>query len=372
MTQFNGVRIELDLYRSNKYGECSEINVSTLLFQMSSSDLTHDHIDSILIPEKTMFLVMKTYRTKTFSEFTFYIYSEYGVNQENLGKLLEEFGLIPENIELIYMVHYDDPPLIIWNGGRTGTSFPLTDFTIIFSHPDGNFTYLQADLTSHHASDSITYDFFMYYLTTQEWRTLKQRGGIKRIQIYGYQRDFHYNGPMYSRLHSISPQTILLSPSVHNFPEKYVLENEHTETYIPISNGHLDYTIGINRLRAGYIDNKYLTLSPRHSKAGVAYMEYQTGFPIYKVSIELGLWGPNEMLYAHTSTAVIQYRSLYTDEWTDVLDLINDICLPVDKDHLTTYNINLPGAHEFRIYMTSLASGTNNRGRLCIGDIILN
>ena len=53
-----------------------------------------------------------------------------------------------------------------------------------------------------------------------------------------------------------------------------------------------------------------------------------------------------------------------------LLDLLNDITLPTDRNNPNNYIITFPqNIKEFRFYVASAQVGNRNKGRVCIGNI---
>lgn len=97
-----------------------------------------------------------------------------------------------------------------------------------------------------------------------------------------------------------------------------------------------------------------------------------TLFLVKKVSMDLSMWSGDEMLYTNTSSVFIQYKSPQTRSWISVRNFL-DGSLPYDRATPLTCTVNFPNeVQEFRIYATSLQSGTNNKGRICVGEVRVN
>lgn len=123
------------------------------------------------------------------------------------------------------------------------------------------------------------------------------------------------------------------------------------------------------RLRCGYIEEEYIVLSPRRKDAGNAYLIYSFNNNITQLNVDLTMWSSTEYLYSNDSRALLQYKN-ESGNWVTILDLLNDITLSTDRNNPTNYTILFPqNTKEFRFYVTSTATGTRNKGRICIGTM---
>lgn len=84
----------------------------------------------------------------------------------------------------------------------------------------------------------------------------------------------------------------------------------------------------------------------------------------------------HEGLYASSGTARIEYKNS-SGTWvpTPALDLLSSASLPLptDRTNPNTYTVSFPdGTRSFRIISTvNNPSGTANKARVCIGDLVL-
>lgn len=112
-------------------------------------------------------------------------------------------------------------------------------------------------------------------------------------------------------------------------------------------------------------------MSPRRVDAGEAYLEYTFSTDIIQMNVKLALWSENEHLLTSDATAVLQYKNADGD-WTTILDMMNDIELPTDRNSPINVVISFPNeVREVRFYVSSSPIGDRNKGRVCIGDMEL-
>lgn len=159
---------------------------------------------------------------------------------------------------------------------------------------------------------------------------------------------------------------IQIKPADFGFEGQYFFSPKQTTL------AYDDVTITVDRLRCGYIEQRYINLSPRRQNAGTAYLELRFNRAIYSYMFGVTLWSANEYLSSLDSEAVIEVLDA-NGVWTRVFDLLNDITLSTSQYQIDRY----VGEHESGIYglrfkATSTATGDRNKGRICIDDIVLN
>lgn len=155
------------------------------------------------------------------------------------------------------------------------------------------------------------------------------------------------------------------------FPTDYGFEGQYFFNQISqnINYSYGYYNVRTERLRTGYIEGKYLTLSARRSGANLAYLEYHfTDRLITNIDIGLAIWGPNESLKLNSS---IRFEILDSNnEWftSKVFDYDQ---MSKSKDELITYDFDLPfPVTAFRVIVgTNEVGNSNNRGRVVIGEV---
>lgn len=165
--------------------------------------------------------------------------------------------------------------------------------------------------------------------------------------------DFSWNCPIY------------LAPADYGYAQQYF----YYEKTVPIEIEGTTFNTAI--LRTGYIEEEYIVLSPRRVDAGEAYLEYTFSTDIIQMNVKLALWSENEHLLTSDATAVLQYKNADGD-WTTILDMMNDIELPTDRNSPINVVISFPNeVREVRFYVSSSPIGDRNKGRVCIGDMEL-
>jgi len=126
--------------------------------------------------------------------------------------------------------------------------------------------------------------------------------------------------------------------------------------------------LSIDYLRAGYISNKYLTLSAKRNNAGTAYIYYSTPYKaITQTDWQMALWSDDESLQLNSS---IRLESWYNGQWNVEIDF-DYHSLSKSKDSLLDYShsFSVPVTGFRIIVRTNAVKNENNRGRLVIGNV---
>ncbi|MBS5853208.1 MAG: hypothetical protein ACLUG4_08410 [Bacilli bacterium] len=157
---------------------------------------------------------------------------------------------------------------------------------------------------------------------------------------------------------------LVLTPADYAFEQQYFFYEKSS------SITKNTYTLQTTRLRCGYIEEEYIVLSPRRENAGVAYLAFSFNDNISQINVDMTMWSNSEYLYASDgSVALLQVKD-NNNNWITLLDLLNDITLPTDRNNPNNYIITFPqNIKEFRFYVASAQVGNRNKGRVCIGNI---
>lgn len=151
-------------------------------------------------------------------------------------------------------------------------------------------------------------------------------------------------------------------PSDWGFDSRYWFENEGIRTTTLNVDG---LSIGTSRLRCGYIEKKYVILSPRRENAGEAYLELTFDRRVYYFGYSALWWSAKE----DAISADIYVRDT-TGKWIESIDLMS-MGLPEGgvnpRRELLFFSSGITGV---RFEATAAASGDRNKGRLCIDDLL--
>jgi len=191
---------------------------------------------------------------------------------------------------------------------------------------------------------------------------------IQNIKSNHYHSDNYYSSSLKKYL---CPCGMLyyeteVAPSDYGFEEQYFFYEKTKD--ITVDN----LTFETKRLRTGYIEEEVINLSPRREDAGLAYLQYNFDNYIRKITVDLSMWSSSENMYTSDSTLLLQYLDPNKGVWVTYYDLLNDINLGTDRYNQDEYIINFPNmTKSFRFYSTSSALGDRNKGRLSIGDMVI-
>ena len=164
------------------------------------------------------------------------------------------------------------------------------------------------------------------------------------------------------------------SPQDWKFNGRYYFANELSDSQISkdpsrmttiVSNNGL--TVTTNRLRCGYIENSYIVLSPRRENAGKAYFEMNFDKCVYSFMYQACLWSSSENI---DGEAIILIKDRYGN-WNKLK------YIPISQLKSKAYDISSfveqtpQGIYGIRFEVNSTPTGTWNKGRFCINDIVL-
>ena len=152
----------------------------------------------------------------------------------------------------------------------------------------------------------------------------------------------------------------VLSPNDYGFENQYFFYEKNKSIVVG------NTTINTSRLRCGYIENSFVNLSCRREDAGVAFLEYSLDKNIHKIVTNLSYWGSKEYF---TPIAIIEMH--VWDNANSTWELFYDLKDAISKDRTSQTQLKLlfpENTQKFRFYVSDIAAGTYNRGRLSIGE----
>lgn len=198
-------------------------------------------------------------------------------------------------------------------------------------------------------------------------------GGPHTVEIQNIKSEHYHSDNYYSSLLNkylcpcgMTYYKVEVSPRDYGFEEQYFFYEKTKNVTVD------NLTFETQRLRAGYIEEEVINLSPRREDAGVAYLEYNFDTYVRKIIVDLSMWSSSEYMYTYDSTLLFQYLNPNTGTWVTYYDLLNDINLGTDRYDQEEYIVNFPNmTKSFRFYSTSAALGDRNKGRLSIGDMVI-
>ncbi len=220
-----------------------------------------------------------------------------------------------------------------------------------------------------------------YTLTTQEWANLindvANPSYYAYITIesdtYPYWDDYYCSQLFREPSRYLNKSSFL--PSDWGFAARYYFSNELSSIHLATEPERRyttatvnDLTITTDRLRCGFIEQSYVILSPRRENAGRAYFEMNFDSPVYSFMYRACMWSSSENL---DGIAIIQTKNS-SGVWTTLKD-IPIFSLPVKSNGVSQFvEQTSQGIYGLRFETTAAATGTRNRGRLCLDDIVFN
>lgn len=146
--------------------------------------------------------------------------------------------------------------------------------------------------------------------------------------------------------------------------DSYYLSTEPERRYTTATINGL--TITTDRLRCGYIEQSYVVLSPRIENAGRAYFEMNFDTAVYSFMYRACMWSSSENL---DGIAIIQIKNS-SGVWATLKD-IPISSLPTKENGVAQFvQLTPQGIYGLRFETTATATGTSNKGRLCLDDIV--
>ena len=184
------------------------------------------------------------------------------------------------------------------------------------------------------------------------------------------------NGFIFSFLNSFvtssrNARVETVMPQNYGFADAYPIDNATYSNYKTHTVNNFSFQT--RRYRTGYIQQEYIVMSPIKTNITEAYIEYKFTNPVFRIDVELTYWRSisNEWLTSDTGKAELQV--LNNNNWTRKIDLLSpETNLSQDRSQPKTYIINFTDpVTSFRFFsqINSPTTSSNNRGRICIGDM---
>ncbi len=342
----------------SSYGEGCEGTIMAVLYDLY--DEKKESFDEIALGHQELWNIMKSCKSKTFSQFANYIYENDLLDKNLFGKLLSNYGMSAKDLYILKVDNSSKIPSFKWSeGGNYSSSASKSNkFNLEFFDFYGKTILTTADIFSNEYKPSL-----------DEWnKIINAPGNTYYISIKTYQTSKPATGVYYSEYYDfIKPDydqnRYILYPTSYQYTESYGDTNTK-----PIKIN--DLVITTERKRCGFIEGEYINLSPRKQGQGEAYISYHLNKKIYKVEVNLSLWGKSEYLNVLQSKVAIQTldeSGNYQDKYIVDID-----SLPTDRTCPNLYAFTFDyGITDFRIYVKTFPIGTANKGRVSIGNMSL-
>ncbi len=343
---------------NSSYGEGCEGTIMAVLYDLY--DGKNESFDDIFMGHQELWNIMSSCKSKTFSQFANYIYENSLIDKNLFGKLLSKYGMSARNLFIEKIDNSTNIPSFKWSegGNYNEPASKSNKFNLEFYDYYGNTILTTSDIFDNN-----------YTLSFDEWnKIINSPGNIYYVSIKTYQTAKPTTGVYYSEYYTyVKPNydknRYILYPSSYQYTESYGDTNTK-----PININNL--VITTERKRCGFIEGECINLSPRKQGQGEAYIAYHLNKTIYKIEVNLSLWGESEYLKIHQSKIAIQTLDESGNYQDKYLVDINSLTTDRTSPNLYTFTFE-SGITDFRIYVSTAPIGTANKGRVSIGNMSL-
>lgn len=161
-----------------------------------------------------------------------------------------------------------------------------------------------------------------------------------------------------------------------DFAEEFVNSNGNGQYFFYSINQPVTLSNGMNvnstRLRASYIENKYLVLSPNRKNAGLAYIDLQFPHDVNSLTFGAALWSNLENIIGQTFK--IQYWDYWDDCWKDHKEIdLSQLPKLTFTNTFSSFDLLFPKSTK-RIRFISehiRPNGDRNKGRICLDNFLI-
>ena len=370
-TSTNGLNYELDSYGTGR-GDADEQAIQRFLFKLYDSKT--DSYDKFALGEIELWNIVVVNKPVTFSEFIQDLYDD-GYNKHDIGILLDQYNVIDGNITATNYKYFDKLPTFTWYTKSGSNNLKFNQFDLYFETPSGLLIQKISNISASGSSVSYT-------PTSTIWNKIYSASGSTFNVYFVARQTYSYvSGNYYSEINTFAKPTLFSSgkvqvkPNEWGFQGRYYFSNEiYDISSLEDDTNNIRFstftkdglTITTERLRCGYIENSYVNLSPRRENAGYAYLKMEFNKPVYSLLYSVGLWSSSESLDG-TATLFVKDAN---DNWSKLEDLLS-LQLNTKEQGLNRYSHYFTnGIYGLRFECTSTATGTRNKGRLSIDDIV--
>lgn len=370
-TSTNGFDYELDSYGTG-YGDADEQAIQRFLYKLYDSKT--DNYDKFDLGEMSLWNIIITNKPVTFSEFIQNLYDG-GYNKHDLGILLDQYNIINGKINATNYQYFDKLPTFSWSAESGSNNLKFDKFDLYFETPSGSLIQKVSNIS---ASGNSAF----YTPSNIIWNNIYNAyGSTFNVYFVARQTYSYVSGNYYSEIRTFYKPSIFSSGKVQVKPNEWGLEGRYyfsneindidslendagNVRFSSLSKNGL--TITTERLRCGYIENSYINLSPRRANAGYAYLEMDFNKPIYSILYSLGFWSSSENLDGTASLFIKDAN----DNWSKSQDLLA-LQLNTKRQGLKRYSQYFAnGIYGLRFECTATATGSRNKGRLSIDDMV--
>lgn len=263
------------------------------------------------------------------------------------------------------------PPIIYW---MKNPNDPNETYTISFRNSPKGTNIIS--LTTEKNQLVLSYDL---------WKSITGKCiNDIYISLKRNSKQVNYNEQIssFNKPYSILSYITLLSTD-YGFADAYPIDDNTKNTYHRhyLKNG---FSFRTRRYRTGYIHNEYVVMSCIKTGITEAFIEFAFDLPINKIEVELSHWREYSYEWLNDTTGIAELQVWHNkimgipfdnDKWIKKLDLLSkETAMPHDRTKQAKYIIEFEEpVYCFRFYskINEETISTNNRGRICIGNMKL-
>lgn len=347
-----------------KKGEASEDSVIAFIWNLyDEADYENDYGDNLSLTAQEIFNLSRG--CYTFSSFVNSVYN-HGYDVQDVAYLLDKIKVTPSNIQISGNYYKDADVAFTWDVGGGSIYFNNNDFIIKFTNYNGTITY--------YSKSVHTYDFVepVVVIDRENWQMIQERShGQIFVSMTAYvNKGGIVTGGYVSLIQSFwapsasihDNQSTTIRPSDWGFSQTYTT----TTTYNSFLFDDIDITT--QRYRVGN-NGGYTVLSPKRTGYGHASFMIEFHRYINSVDIQLAEWSRDEGI----GDCEVIIETIDCEKSWKVSNVIEVRTMNIKEDGLLTYTTGIKEPiYSICISINSLATGSKNKGRICVGNITLN
>lgn len=163
-------------------------------------------------------------------------------------------------------------------------------------------------------------------------------------------------------------------PTDYAFEDAYPIDSSTSDTFITC-NTNSNYSFQTRRYRTGFIQNECLVMSCKRININNAFIEYQFLHGVDRIDVELSHWREITTEGLTNVTGFARADIIKQSQYIRRMDLLSSTTnLSQNRNNMTVYTLTFEEPIS-RIRFSCGTFGTNNnnnnRGRLCIGEMIV-
>ena len=367
-TSYNGVDVNYNIFEVC-LGEGAEESVTSFITNLVDND--NDSVDQLSSTVQEFWQLSTINKPTTFSKFMENVY-ERGFDEEKVAKLLAELQMVPGEIT-VKGNYLNIAPTFEFRQAGGSRYFPNDKFVLYLLDNEGEL-YDNFILDSRNISNgvvSFTYDYDHWY------RFIEENEGQFSLYVECYCTAYQTTGAYRSETFTFDMPTecgvSVIQGKDWGFKQQYFgqadIDNAGNKTPNLIKDV---YNIRTEKLRCAYInEGDCVVLSPKKKNEGKAYLEmyFVDGRLPTNYELDLALWRSveDEEFDIKPTQWSIKIETLDDEGIWTTEHIIRPTSLMVRGEGYNTFDgYECNGYYGLRITMTSPATGSSNKGRLCL------